>query len=79
MPHYFSLLGIVVMSILGFMLFPHDINFQTMIAIAAAFAYFTWGMVHHLVHKDLTFFVMLEYLVISIFGLSVILSLIYRR
>lgn len=78
LPHYFTLFGLLVFSIIGFLIFSYDRNFQTAIAIAVSFGYFVWGMVHHTTHRDLNLKIVIEYLSISIIGLVVILSLIYR-
>lgn len=77
-PHYLSLFGIFAAALLGFIIFSYDKDFLVFIAISLSFAYFSWGVVHHSIHKDLTFGVMLEYLGISLLGLIIILSLLYR-
>lgn len=76
--HYLSLFGILAAAVLGFMVFSYDRAFQVSIAIAVCFAYFVWGVVHHIIHKDLYLVVALEYLFISLIGFLILLSLIYR-
>lgn len=76
--HYFSLISILVMALLGFLVFSYDKIFQCGIAFAASLAYLSWGVVHHRLHKDLTWMVFLEYLAVSILGLIVVVSLILR-
>lgn len=78
LPHYFALIGLMAVGVAGFSLFSYDRGFQTALIIAMAFGYFAWGIVHHLIHKDLYFAVVMEYLAVSILGLVVVLSLIYR-
>lgn len=78
LPHYFSLIGIFVFAFIGFWVFRYDRAMQVAITVAVAISYFVWGIVHHSVHKDLSFGVVLEYLGISLLGLIVILSLILR-
>jgi hypothetical protein len=78
LPHYLPLLGIFLFGILGFWLFSYDRLFQISIAVAVSIAYVVWGIVHHAMHRDLHWKVVIEYLAISIIGLSVILSLIFR-
>ena len=78
LPHYLSLLGILFVSFAGLILFSYDKNFQLNIAVSAAAAYVAWGVVHHILHKDFHFEILLEYLAVSILGLTVIFSLIIR-
>lgn len=77
-PHYLPLLGIFVASIYGFRIFSYDRNFQAAVAIASAVSYASWGIIHHIIHKDIRLSIFIEYLVISIIGLIVILSVIFR-
>jgi hypothetical protein len=76
--HSLSLIGILAAAVLGFTYFAYDRSFQVAIAVAVCFAYFTWGVIHHLLHKDLYLIVALEYLLVSFMGLLILLSLIYR-
>ncbi len=78
LPHYLSLLGILFVSFAGLILFSYDKNFQLSIAVSAASAYVSWGVVHHILHKDFHFEIFLEYLAVAILGLTVIFSLIIR-
>lgn len=77
-PHYFSLIGLMAVAVFGLVMFEYDQGFQAAIAVSLSFGYFVWGVIHHMIHKDLYFVVVLEYLSVSILGLVVILSLIYR-
>ncbi len=78
LPHYLSLIGILVASLIGFYAFSYDKNFQAAVAISLAAAYVSWGVVHHAIHKDLYLDVIVEYLVFAILGLVFILSVIFR-
>ena len=40
--------------------------------------YFTWGIIHHLLLKDLHIKIVLEYLFVSIIGCGLLLSIILR-
>ncbi len=77
-PHYASLIGILLASFIGFFAFSYDKNFQAAIAISLSISYVVWGIVHHAVHKDLYLDVFIEYLVFAILGLVFILSVIFR-
>lgn len=65
-------------GVLGFIFFPSDRLFQILISIFVAVFYVVWGIVHHSIHRDLDFFVIIEYLVVASLGLVVVFSLIFR-
>ena len=66
--HFLALFGLFGLIVLGFLIFPYDKVFQKFLIIATAAGYFTWGVFHHWIHKDLYFEVVLEYLAIAIVG-----------
>jgi EamA domain-containing membrane protein RarD len=74
--HYLPLVAVMVAAIVGFVLFSHDTALKISLAIATGFSYFVWGLVHHYIHKDLSIDVVIEYLVICIFGVISIISLV---
>jgi positive regulator of sigma E activity len=78
LPHYLPLLGIFVAAALAFSIFSYDKVFEVAIAVSVAVAYVAWGVVHHMIHKDLYPEVVIEYLVIASLGLVVLFSLIFR-
>ena len=78
LPHYVPLLGIFSAGILAFFVFSYDKQFQMGVAISLAAAHFSWGIVHHMIHRDFKPEIVLEYLAVSILGLAAIFSLIFR-
>lgn len=76
LPHYIPLIGIFTAGILAFFFFSYDKQFQIGVAISLAAGHMSWGVVHHLMHKDFKPEIVLEYLAVSILGLSALLSLI---
>lgn len=78
LPHYISLIGILIVGLLGFYFFAYDRFFQIGIATALAFAYVSWGIIHHTIHKDICLAIILEYITVAILGFVMVLSLIYR-
>lgn len=76
--HYFPLMTIFIAGVVGFIFFSYDRIFQIALATSLSAAYFSWGIIHHKIHKDLDMFVIVEYLSISLLGLIMLLSLIYR-
>ncbi|MFZ5933146.1 MAG: hypothetical protein ACOYT7_03690 [Patescibacteria group bacterium] len=78
LPHYLALFGILLVGGLSFALFSYDRVFQVAIAVATAVSYVVWGLVHHMLHKDLHLSVFIEYLLVASLGLIIIFSLIFR-
>ena len=76
MPHYLVLLAILTIGLVGFFVFSFDSAFQIAILILVAISYVVWGLVHHAVHKDLYWGVVIEYVVVATLGLVIVFSLI---
>ena len=76
-PHYVSLIGIFAVGILGFYMFGYDRLFQIGVALALSLSYVAWGIIHHIIHKDISLPVVLEYVAVSTLGLIIVLSLIF--
>jgi hypothetical protein len=76
--HYFSLFGILIFTFVGFFVFSYDKNFQLAVIGAASVGYFTWGVVHHLIHNDLNLQLIIEYGVVACLGFVIGISVIYR-
>lgn len=75
-PHYISLIAIFAVGIIGFYFFSYDKLFQIGISLAVSIAYVTWGIMHHMIHKDISLAVVLEYVAVGVLGLVIVLSLI---
>lgn len=78
LPHFVPLVIVFIVGILAFYFFSFDRYFQAVSAVALAASYSVWGILHHKSHNDLYFEVVLEYLLFSLLGLAVVLSLILR-
>ena len=78
LPHYASLIGVLLAGAAGFVIFPYDKAFQMAIAFGLAGAYLTWGIVHHVIHRDFDASVFAEYLAIAALGLIIVFSLLLR-
>lgn len=78
LPHYISLVGIFIAGFVGFYVFSYDRLFQIGIVFAIAFSYISWGIIHHIIHKDICFNIIMEYIGVSILGIVIAVSLIYR-
>jgi len=78
LPHYLSLVGILIVAAFGFAFFSYDPLFQSGIAVATVVAYVVWGLIHHWLHRDLTLSVVIEYILIAALGLVIFISLLFR-
>ncbi len=76
--HYTPLLLLFIVGLICMLLFKYDRVFQIATAFALSASYLTWGIIHHKIHDDYDMFVFLEYLAVSILGLVIVLSLLYR-
>jgi hypothetical protein len=76
--HYISLIGVLMVGAAGMILFSWDRAFQTAVAFGVAGAYVTWGVVHHLIHRDFDIMVFAEYLAIATLGLIIVFSMLLR-
>ncbi len=76
LPHFLSLFGVLFAGFLVFVLFSYDRKFQMFALLATASGYFTWGVVHHIIHKDLSLFVIIEYAIFALLGIAAVLSVI---
>ena len=76
--HYIPLLGMLAAGFFGFWLFRYDHLFQIALIIASGVGYVTWGIVHHYIHKDLTFGIVAEYAAIGFLGIVIVFSIILR-
>lgn len=73
--YYISLVTILSLSfVLAYS--SSDRGFQIGVIIATTFFYVLWGILHHLMSHDLTMKIVLEYILIGGFGLTIIFFLL---
>jgi hypothetical protein len=77
-PHYLSLMAILLAGVVGFYLFSYDRLFQAAVGVSIAVSYVAWGIVHHLIHDDLYPSVIVEYILVASLGLVIVFSLIFN-
>lgn len=71
-------MSLVVILSLSFLLAysSTDRGFQIGVVIATTFFYVLWGIMHHLLNHDLSTKIVIEYVLIGIFGLTTIFFLL---
>jgi hypothetical protein len=73
--YYISLVVILVLSFLLVYSSP-DRSFQIGVIVATTFFYVLWGIMHHLINHDLHTKIVIEYILIGAFGLTIIFFLL---
>jgi hypothetical protein len=74
--HYLPLVAVLVATLVGFVIFRYDRALKISLTVAAGVSYLVWGIIHHYIHKDLNTEIVIEYLVICIFGVMAVVFLI---
>lgn len=71
-------ISLVVILVLGFLLAYNssDRSFQIGAVIVTTFFYVLWGIMHHLINHDLNTKIVVEYILIGAFGLTIIFFLL---
>lgn len=73
--YYISL--IIILSLSFLLAYSNsDRDFQIGIIIATTFFYVLWGILHHLMNHDLHTKIVIEYILIGTFGLTIIFFLL---
>lgn len=78
LPHIASLYGIFIVTGIVFVIFSYNKAVQIAALAAAACGYVVWGIIHHLIHNDLTISVIIEYIAFAILGFIIGISVILR-
>lgn len=71
---YISLLIVFILSAIAFYLFSFDPRAQRRVIYAAAACYFLWSLYHHYKRGDLHISIVIEYLIVALFGIVLISS-----
>ncbi|MBI1871935.1 hypothetical protein HYS10_00795 [Candidatus Collierbacteria bacterium] len=75
--HYILLLTIMLVGIVLVLLTGKNLSLQTGVVIFLALSYFTWGLFHHALEKELHLEIILEYILFAALGAGTILGVIY--
>jgi len=71
---YIILMVIFILSAVAFYLFSFDPHAQRRVIYIASGLYFLWSLYHHYKRGDLHLSVVIEYIVVAIFGIVLISS-----
>lgn len=76
--HILYYISLIIILSLSFLLAytSSDRGFQIGVIIATTFFYVLWGILHHLINHDLHIKIVLEYVLIGAFGLTIIFFLL---
>lgn len=76
--HAVYYISLIIMLSLSFLLAyaSSDRTFQIGVIVATTFFYVLWGIMHHLMNHDLHAKIVVEYILIGVFGLTIIFFLL---
>jgi len=76
--HTIYYISLIIILSLGFLLAysSSDRGFQIGVIVAITFFYALWGIMHHLINHDLNVKIVIEYILIGVFGLTIIFFLL---
>ncbi len=75
---YLALFSILAVGFSLFLLFDYYRAAQQLVVVGTAVAYVIWGMIHHALHRDLHFRVVLEYCLVALLASMTTLFLLSR-
>jgi len=79
--YFFQYIILIIGLWIGFYFFFHfsfDKTLQIMVGILLAIFYSVWGIFHHIWEKDLTFKVVVEYVLVSAVAVAILVGLLLR-
>ena len=71
--YYFSLIGVLVISLVLILLLSPNRDLQMIVLIGAGISYVLVGIAHHLVNHDLVGKIVVEYVLIAVLGIAAVL------
>lgn len=74
--HYLFLLVILIIGIFSMLILGKNVTSKITIIIFIGVSYFLWGIVHHLLEKDLHSEIIIEYFLFSVLGVASILGVL---
>ncbi len=76
--HYLALLAILSIGFGFFWMFNYNREAQIGVTLALSAAYALWGIVHHLLKKELHLRIILEYILVALLASLLVIFLLLR-
>lgn len=76
--HYLSLLAILSIGFGLFWIFNFNRQIQIMITIGLGIAYVIWGIVHHLIRKEIYWRIVWEYIIVASLACVFVIFILLR-
>ena len=76
--HYLSLLAILSIGFGLFWIFNFNRQIQIMITIGLGIAYIVWGVVHHLIRKEIYWRIVWEYIIVAALACIFVIFILLR-
>lgn len=77
--HYSVLALILAAGLIGIILFRTNLAVEQAVVWGLAAMYAAWGVIHHVIRRDLTGFIVLEYVLIGVIAGSVVMAVIAQK
>lgn len=74
--YYFSLISLLILGFLLFIFASPNRQLQMLVFIITTIFYVSWGILHHKINHDLTVKIMVEYVLIGSFGITIMFFLL---
>jgi len=74
--HYFVLLGILGGGVGTFFFVRPNVTLQLLVGLVTALGYIFWGIIHHVIQKDLHHKIVLEYVLIGIIVVVLLVTIL---
>lgn len=74
--HYSILFLILAFGFLGFWYFSYNPLLKRSVILVMVASYLAWGIIHHLVERNLNFKIVVEYILVTILAATVLLLVI---
>lgn len=75
--HYLILLIVLLAGVIATVLVGKSTFLKAFIIVFMGLAYFSWGIIHHYIEKDLHPHIVIEYLLISTLGAASVIGVLF--
>ena len=70
--YYLSLFAILLLGLILIVVSSPNIRFQSVVLLLTVVFYILWGLLHHFINHELTYKIMIEYVLIGLLGISIL-------
>lgn len=74
--HYIVLLAILTGGVVAFYLVRPNVTYELLVSIATTVAYVLWGIIYHVIEKDLHHKIVIEYVLIGAIAIVLLITVL---